>query len=95
VTDVARLAAFAATCSIDTDTSLTDDTSCSVEVAADSAWLAVSLSDVAIWFTPLTTSSSDRICAAAPSKTASAIRAMPPAECVMRRAPSSIRCRST
>ena len=45
-----------------TDSSLTDETSSSVDAATDSACDAVSLSEAAIWLTPPTASSSARTC---------------------------------
>ena len=42
----------------------------------DSAWPAVSPSEVAIWLIPLSALSSDRTCASAPSETSSVMRAL-------------------
>ena len=66
---VARLAVLAVTCSIDAAISLTTRRVPRSDAATDSACDAVSFSERAISLTPLTASSSERICASAPSAT--------------------------
>ena len=75
---------LADTCSIDAAISLTAETSSSVEVATDAAWLAVCFSDAAITSTSPTMLSIESRWAEAPSDTCSAILAMVVAEAVIR-----------
>jgi hypothetical protein len=56
VTDELRLVVFVATCSIETPSSFTDETSSSPDAVTDSACLAVCVSDEAIWVTPVAAS---------------------------------------
>ena len=57
---------FAVTCSIEAATSLIDETRLSVEPLIDSAWDAVSLSEVVISLSPLRASSRERTWVSAP-----------------------------
>ena len=79
-TDAARLVVFAVTCSIDAAISLTDDTSCSLELG-DRLRLAGRLLQRRRHLGRCSPSalSSERSCMSAPSATSSAMRAIAPA----------------